>query len=330
MDEEITKAETANAKIEPATTESVSDESAAKEKPRAHGRLWAVAALMCVVAIVAGTYLTYSAYKAGDFLKAVAATGTSQALFTSDLLNEYTSTEIAPAAKSIVVDSNGDTCSFTFRIYNCLLDNKNVFNSKDVNARLTISAENAGDSWTVSEGSAEIKDEVTSADGHKMAFPGYTATVRTFTVTFSKDYLDQAKFTITALVDTSSSPGTNLAKLASIIVPNRRADVTNASVTGAWVDESGNNVGSFDAYNYRVTVTGKTARVKLTWGEGVELDPFFAKNHTLDGKEASVDSKNRTAIFDMDPGSQIVNFFRADGSNAPASWDDIGVRVEAV
>lgn len=293
-------------------------------------KLWAVAVLLCVVAAVTGTYLTYTAYRAGDFLKAVAATGTSQALFTSDLLNEYADARATVTTRSIIVDSTGDTCSFTFRIYNCLLDNKNVFNSKDVNAHLTVSAENAGDSWLVREGSTEIKGDVTSADGYAMAFPGYTATIKTFTVVFDKKYLDQAKFTITALVDTASSPGTNLAKLASIIIPNRRADVTNASVTGAWVDKNGNNVDAFDAYNYRVTVTGKTAQVELTWGEGVELDPFFAKNHTLGSGEALVDTANRTARFDMDPGSQVINFFRADGSNAPASWEDIGVSVEAV
>lgn len=311
MDEEATKAETANAKIEPAATESANGESAAKEKPRAHGRLWAIAALMCVVAIAAGTYLTYSAYKAGDFLKAVAATTTSQALFTSDLLNEYTSTEVAPAAKSIVVDSSGDTCSFTFRIYNCLLDNKNVFNSKDVYATLGITAENAG-SWMVSEGSKDITSDAAGGT-HSLAFPGYSATVKTFTVKFDKQYLDQAKFTVKAQVDTARSPGTNLALLAATIVPNRRADVTNASVSGAWVD-SAYNVENYDAYNYRVTVTGKKTTVKLTWTDDVELDPFFVENHktTLNGNSVT---------FEMEPGSQIINFFRK-GSGKLDGWND--------
>ena len=53
-------------------------------------RLWAVAVLLCAVAIVAGTYLTYTAFLAGDFLKSVAVSGTSQALFASDMLTGYT------------------------------------------------------------------------------------------------------------------------------------------------------------------------------------------------------------------------------------------------
>lgn len=295
----------------------------APKRPCAHKRLWAIAALLCVVAIAAGTYLTYTAYKAGDFLKAVAATGTTQALFTSDLLNEYTTTDVSVASRSIIVDSSGDKCSFTFRIYNCLLDNKNIFNSKDVNASLSVAATNAGDNWTVSEGSTDITGAA-QADNYRLSFPGYTATIKTFTITFDKQYLDQAQFTIKALVDTSCSPGTNLAMLAATIVPNRRADVAKATVRGDWLDQNGENVASFDAYNYRVTVTGKSTKVRLSWGEGVELDPFFATNHI----NAQVDTTKRTAVFDMEPGSQIINFFRA-GSTAPANWEAMGVTVSS-
>lgn len=285
------------------------------KRPLAHKHLWAIAVLLCIAAIGAGTYLTYSAYKAGDFLKAVAATTTSQALFTSDLLNEYTSTHAAIAAKSIVVDSSGDTCTFTFRIYNCLLDNKNVFNDKDVNAILAVTAEGAGTDgeWSVSGGKTQ-----------DLEFQGYQAVVKTFTVTFKQVYLDKAKFTIMATVVPKTSPGTNLAMLAATIVPNRRADVTNASVQYDWVDKGG-NVGNYDAYNFRVTVTGKATDVTLTWGDGVELDPFFSVNHG----NVAVDNDNRTVTFNMEPGSEIINFYRKDGSIAPTSWDAIGAKATA-
>lgn len=302
--------------------------SSASRRPRARKRLWAIAVLLCMVVIAAGTYLTYTAYRAGDFLKAVAATGTTQALFTSDLLSEYTTADAAVASRSVIVDSSGETCSFTFRIYNCLLDNRNVFNSKDVYANLFISADGVDDDWRVaevSESSTPITDAVKSETGYGLSFPGYAAKVRIFTVTFSTAYLDQAKFTIKAKVNNAISPGTNLAMLAETIVPNRQAIVTNATVSGDWVDKGGDNVANFDAYNYRVTVTGKKTRVKLSWGEGVELDPFFASNHA----NSKVDSVGRTATFDMEPGSQVVNFFRASGESAPVSWDDMSVSVRA-
>lgn len=303
------------------------DEKEPTQEPKrtlAHKRLWAIAVLLCVGAIGAGTYLTFSAYKAGDFLKAVAATTTSQALFTSDLLNEYTSDTATPAAKSIIVDSSGDTCSFTFRIYNRLLDNENVFNDKDVNATLHIEAEGAGSDWSILEDSTPVKDKAAAADGYPIAFPGYTATLKKFTVTFNKDYLDKAKFTIRATVDPDTSPGTNLAMLAATIVPNRRADVTSASVQYDWVDKNG-NVSDYDAYNFRVTVTGKATKVTLTWGEGVELDPFFSVNHS----NAEVDKDSRTVTFTMEPGSEIINFYRKDGAAAPESWDAIGAKAVA-
>ena len=51
----------------------------------------AAIALVCAVALVTGGYFTYSAYTANGFLKSVAATGTAQSLFASDLLTGYMS-----------------------------------------------------------------------------------------------------------------------------------------------------------------------------------------------------------------------------------------------
>ena len=71
-----------------------------------------------------------------------------------------------------------------------------------------------------------------------------------------------------------------------------------------------------------MTVTGAPTKVKLTWGDKVELDPFFKKNHS----DVSVDGKSVT--FTMDPGSEVITFYRAKDT-APDSWDDIGVTYGA-
>ena len=76
---------------EASTAASSSCKRALGSRSKVRKGLWAVAALLCVVALAAGTYLTYTAYLAGDFLKSVAVSGTSQALFASDLLTGYTS-----------------------------------------------------------------------------------------------------------------------------------------------------------------------------------------------------------------------------------------------
>lgn len=287
-------------------------------------RLWAVAVLLCAVAIVAGTYLTYTAFLAGDFLKSVAVSGTSQALFASDMLTGYTNETLNDegiAVRSVIADTSGGNCSFTFRIYNHLLGDKNKVNDKDVNATLSVKATGTTD-WSIS-GSPTL----TAGGTVDLSFPANKATMYTYKVTFSKADLNKASFTVKAKVG-SNSPGTNLKWLAAKIAPSERAEVMASGVSGEWVDKNKDdtNVGDFDAYNYRVTVTGATTKVELTWGSGVELDPFFEANHKNGNGQAAVSGNSIT--YDASPGSEIITFYRK-GDSKPTSWEAIGVSCSA-
>ena len=315
------------AKVDEPKAKSCRAESAAPVS-KARKRLWAVAVLLCVVAIVAGTYLTYTAFLAGDFLKSVAVSGTSQALFASDMLTGYTSETLDDgniAIRSIIADTSGETCSFTFRIYNHLLGDKNKVNDKDVNAMLSVTATGT-DNWSVS-GSPELPNNGTV----NLSFPANKATMYTYTVKFAKKDLNEASFTIKAQVG-ADSPGTNLKWLAAKIAPAERAEVTASGVSGEWVDKNldDTNINAFDAYNYRVTVTGATTKVKLTWRDGVELDPFFEHNHKNGDQQATVSGNSGTysVTYDASPGSEIITFYRK-GDSKPTSWDDIGVTCSA-
>lgn len=300
------------------------------EQPKTNLRkrkvLWLVAALACVAALIAGVQLTLSAFTANDFLKAVAVTGTSQDLFASDVLAPYNSDpDDSPVLRSIVVDTSGDECSFTFRIYNCLLDDTNVFNDKEVKYTLTVTAKDASgneitEGWSISP----------AADTY--TFPVTRGEIRPYTVTLSKDLVDNASFLIKATVeqgeDGNASPGTSKYCLAARVAPVKRSDANAASVSGSWVDKNGENIGDYAAYNYRITVTGEEKTVTLTWGDKVELDSHFEANHpSKDDLHVSVDRTKRTATFTVKPGSEIVNFYRV-GSDAPASWNDLGVKVD--
>ena len=287
-------------------------------------RLWAVAVLLCAVAIAMGTYLTYTAFLAGDFLKSVAVSGTSQALFASDMLTGYTNETLNDegiAVRSVIADTSGENCSFTFRIYNHLLGDKNKVNDKDVNATLSVEATGTTD-WSIS-GSPTL----TAGGTVDLSFPANRATMYTYKVTFSKADLNKASFTVKARVG-SNSPGTNLKWLAAKIAPSERAEVTASGVSGEWVDKNKDdtNVGDFDAYNYRVTVTGATTKVELTWGSGVELDPFFEANHKNCVKQETVSGHSVT--YDASPGSEIITFYRK-GDSKPTSWEAIGVSCSA-
>lgn len=285
-------------------------------------RLWAVAVLLCAVAIVAGTYLTYTAFLAGDFLKSVAVSGTSQALFASDMLTGYTNETLNDegiAVRSVIADTSGENCSFTFRIYNHLLGDKNKVNDKDVNATLSVEATGTTGTWSVNG-----KPTLTAGGTVDLSFPANKATMYTYKVTFSKADLNKASFTVKARVG-SNSPGTNLKWLAAKIAPSERAEVTASGVSGEWVDKN-SDINAFDAYNYRVTVTGATTKVKLTWGSGVELDPFFEANHKNGNGQAAVSGNSIT--YDASPGSEIITFYRK-GTSKPTSFKNIGVTCSA-
>ena len=316
------------AKVDEPKAKSCYTDSAAPAS-KARKRLWAVAVLLCAVAIVAGTYLTYTAFLAGDFLKSVAVSGTSQALFASDMLTGYTDERLDEgkiAVRSVVADTSGETCSFTFRIYNHLLGDKNKVNDKDVNATLSVTATGTTKAWSIS-GSPAL-----AAGGNvALSFPANRATMYTYTVKFAKDDLNKASFTVKAQVG-ADSPGTNLKWLAAKIAPAERAEVTASGVSGEWVDMNSDdtNFSYFDAYNYRVTVTGATTKVTLEWGDWIELDPFFEKNHMNDGEQATVSGNSVT--YDASPGSEIITFYRKGdwkGDSKPTSWDGIKVSCSA-
>lgn len=308
-----------DSKAEPCCAESVAPASKVRK------RLWAVAVLLCAVAIATGTYLTYTAFLAGDFLKSVAVSGTSQALFASDMLTGYTRENLNDgdiAVRSVIADTSGENCSFTFRIYNHLLGDKNKVNDKDVNATLSVEATGTTGTWSV-----KGKPTLTAGGTVDLSFPANKATMYTYKVTFSKADLNKASFTVKARVG-SDSPGTNLKWLAAKIAPSERAEVTASGVSGEWVDKNKDdtNVGDFDAYNYRVTVTGATTKVELTWGSGVELDPFFEANHKNCVKQETV--SGRSVTYDASPGSEIITFYRK-GDSKPTSWEAIGVTCSA-
>ncbi len=287
--------------------------------PQTRKVLWAVAFVLVIAALVFGLRLTYSAFSANDHLKAVAVTGTSQSLFASDVLAPYSEKPAEPAAKSVVVDTSGDTCSFTFRVYNCMLDDMNVFNDKEVDYTLDIQASSTNGGTSITSGWS-----ISPAAG-TITLPGTQAKIVTYTVTFNKALLNNIKFKIFANVVPDKSPGTNLACLAAAVTPAERAAVESASVTGSWADSGA--VGDYAAYNYRINVTGKQQTVTLKWGEKVELDPHFATNHA--DANCTVNTDERTATFTMSPGSEIVNFYWVGGSAKPSSWEELGVSVQA-
>ncbi len=273
--------------------------------------------VLCVVALAVGMRLTWAAYTGNAYLKAVEVTNATQSLFASDVLVGYYSDPEVIDTSSVVVDPVDGMCSFTFSVYNCLLDDRQVVNDKDVPYTLTVDASNAGE-WGIScDGEAQ-------PTGQAITLPGNKATVKTYTITFPESVLGSAVFTVKAEVDTSASNiGTKLTCLAAKIVPGKRSSVKAASVSGVLVNRA-SDFSKYDAYNYLVTVTGIETKVKLTWDASVvEIDPYFTAKYT----DAEIDAENGSAVFSMQPGSSIVSFYRVS-SASPTKWDNLKISVE--
>ena len=273
--------------------------------------------VLCVVALAFGLRLTWAAYTGNAYLKAVEVTNATQSLFSSDMLVGYYSDPSSIDTASVVVDPIDGTCSFTFSVYNCLLDDRQVVNDKDIPYILSVSATGAGD-WSIS------CDSESNPTGAVVTLPGNRATVKTYTITFPESALGSAVFTVKASVDTSASNiGTKLTCLAAKIVPSERSTVKAASVSGKLVDEAG-TFSDYDAYNYLITVTGIETKVELAWNASVvELDPYFSVKYA----DVVVDAAKGTAAFTMQPGSTIVNFYRVS-SASPTNWDNLKISVE--
>lgn len=299
------------------------------EQPRAFSvRAMAVAAVLCVCALFAGIGLTWSAYTGNAFLKGVEVTNATQSLFASDMLVGYYSDPTAEGSttqldtRSVVVSTSGDTCSFAFSIYNYLLNDTQVRNDKDVPYTLTVTASGVSGEWSVNSATATGNNTISFGS---VTLAGNTAAKYDYTVTLPSSAVGSASFTVKAAVDTSSagtaqsSIGTKLACLAAKIVPNVPSQVTAASVSGELVDKAG-TFEDYDAYNYRITVTGVKTTVKLTWNpDVVELDPYFAQRHSI------VETGSDYVTFEMEPGSTVVNFFK---NGSPSSWDNLKISVE--
>ena len=316
----------------------MSNENATEAKSGKAFRRYALlgAFVLCVLALAIGGRFTWSAYTGNAYVKGVEVTNATQSLFASDMLVGYYSDPTAEGsttqldARSIVVPTDSDNCSFSFRVYNCLLDDRNVVNDKDVPYTLSVTAAGVTGEWKVDDGSSSQSG---SGDNtvtfSTTTLPGLNATVNTYTITFPKGSLGSASFTVKAAVDTSGSSGasgnigTKLACLAAKIVPNEASSVQTASVTGAFLN-SGSSIENYDAYSYLVTVTGNEAKVKLTWNTSyVEIDPHFAINHT----GSTIEAASGTATFTLKPGSTIVNFYRVS-ANEPDNWDNLSISVQ--
>lgn len=293
------------------------------------GRKTAVLSMLAiafsVVALVAGVYLTATAFTANSFLKAVAASNEAENLFASNILAGYTtepaSDKLESSRKSLTFNGKEEWVSFTVEVYNFQQSNRSVYNTKDVTYDLSIEAVGV-DSWKV--GNASVSGAEYRASGKTLSGTGPQS--HPYTISFPGSAVGKANFVIKAVAQQPA--GTNLWGLARKVVTGTESTVKTNDVSGYVQTPSGAATGEnasvegLDAYNYVITVTGQDADVTLTWNKyNVELEPYFDENNKI------VKREENSVTFKMEPGSKVVTFYRK-GDTVPGTVDDLGISVK--
>lgn len=295
------------------------------------GRKTAVLSMLAiafsVVALVAGVYLTATAFTANSFLKAVAASNEAENLFASNILAGYTtepaSDKLESSRKSLTFNGKEEWVSFTVEVYNFQQSNRSVYNTKDVTYDLSIEAVGV-DSWKV--GNASVSGAEYRASGKTLSGTGPQS--HPYTISFPGSAVGKANFVIKAVAQQPT--GTNLWGLARKVVTGTESTVNTNDVSGyvqtpsgAATDEDA-SVKGLDAYNYVITVTGQDADVTLTWNkDNVELEPYFGENNNV----TPVKPGENSVTFHMEPGSKVVTFYRK-GDTVPNTVKDLGISVK--
>ena len=285
-----------------------------------------LAITLSVVALVTGVYLTATAFTANSFLKAVAASNEAENLFASNILTGYTteptSEKLESSRKSLTFGDTKEWVSFTVEIYNFQQGNRSVYNTKDVTYDLRIEASGV-DSWKVGN---DVIPGITYEANDK-TLSGTAPQSHKYTISFPADDVGKANFVIKAVAQQPT--GTNLWGLARKVVTGKESTVKTNDVSGYVQTSSGTAAGenasveNLDAYNYVITVTGQDTDVTLTWGNSVELEPYFGENNDVRPEEKPGEN---SVTFHMEPGSKVVTFYRKDAA-VPKTVAELGISV---
>lgn len=321
--------------------------------------LLALAALSAVLLLgflaAQGTMAAYTQ----KYMKAVAATGETQNLFSSDVLTGY---RVLPEqtidyARISVKPTTQDnsTMWFEFQIFNYLPEDRNLINQNNVQYDVSVTLQGTetqiGDKSQYSLQqfkTANDADAVTAQLGFQngnseakitgITLPGRLARTYRYRVAFPQSAMQNGVTFAVKVTVTNGTAGTVLQGLAAVISTSGGSTEVKTGLTAKrLIDPS-----SYDAYRYELTLSGSESKVKLTWPEYLEIDPLLlsqAKQTAADGSETNgeynegkyayvkdslADNVNQTksAVIVLQPGTAIIHFYRANAAT-DAAWKNL-------
>ena len=284
-------------------------------------------AVLFAVSTFAGVRVGFAAYSSVQNVKRVVQLSkkVEDVLFSSNYLSKFNQNENNYGASKLInfTRSDGETAgvkrSFVVTVNNFDLSNNSLWNDKDINYTLTVTALNKNND--------QISDTeiLNGMSVNEMPFTNGVVTVsgtlsslrrstNSYTITLNENYKD-IKLKVEALPNDYGTTKNN--KLCKIFEFGEISANTDVRWTGTFSDAkvtsatAGNNkIGDLDGFNYRLAGS-KDGKVTLTWNKNyVDISPIFVEE--ISNKKKPGTENKRTVTYDKNNNSITFDVFATD------------------
>ena len=290
-------------------------------------------AVLFAVSAFAGVRVGFAAYSSVQNVKRVVQLSkkVEDVLFSSNYLSKFNLTDGNYGASKLInfTRSDGETAgvkrSFVVTVNNFDLSNHSLWNDKDINYTLTVTALDKNGTpitdtaklsgMSVSDGTTthEFGTNNTVTIGNQILSTGKRST-NSYTITLNENYKD-IKLKVEALPNDYNT--TKNYKLCKIFEFGEISANTDVRWTGTFSDAkvtsstAGNNkIGDLDGFNYRLAGS-KDGQVTLTWNKNyVDISPIFVEE--ISNKKKPGTENKRTVTYDTTNNSITFDVFATD------------------
>lgn len=290
-------------------------------------------AVLFAVSTFAGVRVGFAAYSSVQNVKRVVQLSkkVEDVLFSSNYLSKFNLTDGNYGASKLINFTRSDdktagvTRSFVVTVNNFDLSNHSLWNDKDINYTLTVTAlyKNGAPITDINKLSGMSVSDGTTTYGldtnNPVTISGKTLSssrrsTNSYTITLNENYKD-IKLKVEALPkDYNTTKNYKLCKIFEFGEISANTDVrwtgtfSDAKVTSA---TAGNNqIGDLDGFNYRLAGS-KDGKVTLTWNKDyVDISPIFVEE--ISNKKKPGTENKRTVTYDKTNNSIIFDVFATD------------------
>lgn len=284
-------------------------------------------AVLFAVSTFAGVRVGFAAYSSVQNVKRVVQLSkkVEDVLFSSNYLSKFNQNENNYGASKLInfTRSDGETAgvtrSFVVTVNNFDLSNNSLWNDKNINYTLTVTALNKNNDQIsdteilkgMSVNETPFTNGVVTVSG---TLSSSRRSTNSYTITLNENYKD-IKLKVEAMPkDYDATKNNKLCKIFEFGEISANTDVrwtgtfSDAKVTSA-TGES-NKIGDLDGFNYRLAGS-KDGQVTLTWNKKyVDISPIFVEE--ISNKKKPGTENNRNVTYDKTNNSITFDVFATD------------------